>query len=155
MNVFVRDLTAATEAPATGTVQVRRVAKSEAHAYSRLVGQGFGHEEPSATTIDLGLVQVERANVACFTAELDGVSVAGGVVHVDAEIAFLFAGSTLPQHRGRGAQTALIHARLEHARATGCTLVCVASSAGSASERNIERAGFRVVYTRASFERAP
>jgi len=151
VSVFVRDLTQ--PLPVDGAVHVRRVAKGEGLAWSRLVGQGFGHEEPSAATIDLGLAQLDRDAVACFVAELDGTPVAGGVAAIDAEIAFLFGGSTLPAHRGRGAQTALIRARLDHARAAGCKLACVASSAGSASQRNIERAGFRVVYTRASFER--
>ncbi len=135
-----------------GSVRVRRIDKREGTAWARLVGQGFGESEPSAMTIDLGLAQLDREHVACFQAEIEGLPVAGGVLSVDDGIAFLFAGSTLAGQRGRGAQTALIAARVAYARDIGCRLVSVAASAGSSSQRNIERAGFRLSYTRASLE---
>lgn len=133
---------------------VRQVDAPDALAWSRLIGQGFGEPEPSSMTIEIGLAQFGRPEVACFQAELAGVPIGGGVVGLDGGAAFLFAGSTHPDHRGHGAQTALIAARVAFARARGCDLVSVVSSAGSASQRNIERAGFRVLYTRASMERA-
>jgi hypothetical protein len=40
------------------------------------------------------------------------------------------------------------------AEARGCDLATVAAAPGGASQRNIERAGFAVVYTRVSLERA-
>jgi hypothetical protein len=46
-------------------------------------------------------------------------------------------------------QTALIRARLAFAAAAGCDLAAVNTVPGSVSQRNAERQGFRVVYTRA------
>jgi len=154
-NVFVLDPAAVpdTRSPPRD-LRVRQVDSSDALGWSRLIGQGFGEPEPSLMTIEIGLAQFGRPDVACFQAELGGMPIGGGVVGFDLGAGFLFAGSTHPDHRGHGAQTALIAARVAHARAHGCDLVSVVSSAGSGSQRNIERAGFRVLYTRVSMERA-
>ncbi|HSO74006.1 MAG TPA: hypothetical protein VLU47_04145 [Blastocatellia bacterium] len=43
------------------------------------------------------------------------------------------------------------HARLAFAVENGCDLAMVATQPGSGSQRNVERQGFRVVYTRTKF----
>ncbi len=63
-------------------------------------------------------------------------------------VALLFSASTRFQFRKRGVQTALITARLQAAAHAGCDLAMVLTTPGSASERNIQRAGFRVAYTK-------
>ena len=57
--------------------------------------------------------------------------------------------STRPEYRRRGVQTALLHVRLAAARERGCDLAAVMTVAGNDSQRNIERAGFRLAYTKA------
>ena len=44
---------------------------------------------------------------------------------------------------------ALIHARLSAAAAKGCLMATASTLPGSLSQRNYERAGFRVAYTKA------
>jgi hypothetical protein len=46
-------------------------------------------------------------------------------------------------------QSALIAARLAAATAAGCHLAMACTAPGTASQRNYERAGFRVAYTKA------
>jgi GNAT superfamily N-acetyltransferase len=61
----------------------------------------------------------------------------------------LFSGSaTLPTMRRRGLQTALLEARLRYAHEHGCDLAMMVAEAGSQSQRNAERRGFQVAYTR-------
>ncbi len=55
---------------------------------------------------------------------------------------------TLPRFRGEGLQTMLIRARLSIAALAGCDLVTADTAPGSQSQRNYERLGFRVVYTK-------
>jgi len=55
--------------------------------------------------------------------------------------------------RKRGAQSILIGARLTWAVEQGCDLATTTTQPGSSSQRNYERAGFRVVYTRAKVVR--
>ncbi len=46
-------------------------------------------------------------------------------------------------------QTALIAVRIAEAEAAGCDLVCSQAAFGSPSQRNLERAGLSVAYTKA------
>lgn len=73
---------------------------------------------------------------------LEDVAAAG--MTVDAGVAILGAASTLPAHRGRGAQPKLLRRRLEAAAAEGCTLAVATARPGSPSVVNLERAGFRL-----------
>ena len=56
--------------------------------------------------------------------------------------------STRPAFRQRGVQTALLHARMDAAREAGCDLALVVTAPGEDSQRNVERAGFRLAYTK-------
>jgi GNAT superfamily N-acetyltransferase len=68
-------------------------------------------------------------------------------------IVTLFAASTLPSHRRRGVQRALVLARLVRARDAGAEYVIVLTEPGSDSQRNLEtHLGFRVGYTTTIFE---
>jgi len=59
--------------------------------------------------------------------------------------------ATLPEHRGQGAQTALIHQRLHIIPRAGLAVAEVAP--GSASERNYLRCGFKLAHARTHFRR--
>ena len=69
-------------------------------------------------------------------------------------VASLGGASTLPAFRNRGAQTALLQARLAFAVESGCEVAMVTTLPGTTSQRNVERQGFRVVYTRAKLQRS-
>jgi GNAT superfamily N-acetyltransferase len=61
----------------------------------------------------------------------------------------LFGGAaTVPELRRRGLQAALMHARMKYAADHGCDLAMMVAEAGSNSQRNAERQGFTVAYTR-------
>jgi len=50
--------------------------------------------------------------------------------------------------RGRGLQTALLPARLAAVTEAGCEYAVVVTQGGTASQRNCERLGFRVAYSK-------
>jgi GNAT superfamily N-acetyltransferase len=54
----------------------------------------------------------------------------------------------LPEFRQRGVQSALIARRLHEAAKAGCEYAVVSTNPGSGSQRNMERRGFRVAYTK-------
>ena len=61
----------------------------------------------------------------------------------------LFAGAaTVPELRRRGLQAALLEERLRYAFDHGCDLAMMVAEAGSESQRNAERKGFQIAYTR-------
>ena len=68
-------------------------------------------------------------------------------------IAVMAGASTLPQFRQRGAQNALLAERLARSAKNGCDMAMTITLPGTISQRNSERAGFRVVYTRTKLVR--
>jgi hypothetical protein len=63
-------------------------------------------------------------------------------------VAHLAGASTIPAGRKQGAQLALLDARLRYAAEQGCDLALMGAAPGSGSQRNAERHGFRIAYTR-------
>jgi len=63
-------------------------------------------------------------------------------------LATLFADSTVVDFRRTGVHRELIVARLNDALARNCDLATASTLSGSGSQRNYERLGFQVVYTK-------
>jgi GNAT superfamily N-acetyltransferase len=89
-----------------------------------------------------------------FIAELDGQAVACGSLSIRDGVALFAGASTVPAFRRRGAQQALLEARFRYAREVGCDLALMAADPGSGSQRNAERQGFRIAYTRTKWKLA-
>ena len=85
----------------------------------------------------------------CYLAVSDTGDPAGGAAQANRDgLATLFADSTIPRFRGRGLHRELIAARLNEAIAQGCDMATASTQPGSGSQRNYERLGFEVVYTK-------
>jgi GNAT superfamily N-acetyltransferase len=76
------------------------------------------------------------------------VACAGGLIAPEYGMAAFFGAATLPEFRGRGIQRAFMEERLRIARQAGCDLAVTLTMPGTTSQRNVERAGFRTVYTK-------
>jgi GNAT superfamily N-acetyltransferase len=136
---------------------VAKVGPERAGDFADVVAGGFGMPEwskPLAASI------VGRPGWSCYVA-FDGDAPAGaGALHVHERIGWLGFGATLPRYRGRGAQSAILAARIEEARRLGCAAVTTETGEleegrrPSSSYRNIVRAGFREVGVRENY-RAP
>ncbi len=90
-----------------------------------------------------------------FIAFMNGEPAGAGASYINkaAGVVELYSGATRVQYRRRGVQQALVKARLENAKQMGCDLGMVMTTPGSASERNLQRLGFRVAYTKLVFTR--
>ena len=92
----------------------------------------------------------------CFVA-FDGAEPAGaGALFVAGEIGWVGIGATKPEHRGKGAQSALLAARVAAAADAGCSVVVTETGEPvdgrpNGSYRNIVRAGFEPQYVRANY----
>lgn len=88
-----------------------------------------------------------------FIAKLNGVTVGGSVIAIDDNhVGELNLSSTLLDFRGRGVQQALIAKRLSYAKSKGCKLVTASFTPGSLAQKNCERFGFKLAYTRIKLE---
>ena len=116
--------------------------------WSDVVAQGFAEFGPLPDNIFTPFAAMpESIN---YLARVDGVPAGGGMACImrEAGIVALFGTATLPEFRRRGVQTALIRRRLLEATQSGCEYAVVSTMPGSGSQRNMERRGFRVAYTK-------
>ena len=91
----------------------------------------------------------EVPGVVLYLATREGRPAGGGSMRVAEGLAQMCGAGTLPAERRRGVQTALLHYRLADAAARGCDLAVVVTQPGSASQQNVQRQGFELLYTRA------
>ena len=130
-------------------MRVRTIAHDEVSLWADTAAGGWSETPELAGFISaFAAVLLESRGVVCFVAELDGRPIATGAMSLADGVALLAGASTIPAGRRRGAQLALLEARLRHAASVGCDLAMMCAAPGSASQRNAERQGFRVAYTR-------
>jgi ribosomal protein S18 acetylase RimI-like enzyme len=82
------------------------------------------------------------------SAESKQVAVAAGLIIPEHKVLALFGAGTLPEFRCRGIQAAMLSTRLRAGAEAGCDLAVVVTQGGTISQRNCERLGFRVAYSK-------
>ena len=129
-------------------VVIERVTTETADPWMSAIAKGFEQDIVVAESVFGGFSVLPGA--LAFLARIEGkvVGGCGGRVIPEARIAAFFGTATLPEYRGRGVQTALIAQRLHEAALAQCEYAVVSTNPGSGSQRNMERRGFRVAYTK-------
>jgi ribosomal protein S18 acetylase RimI-like enzyme len=84
-----------------------------------------------------------------YLARRDGELAGGASLRQFEGVAQLCGAATLPAHRRRGVQSALLATRLAEAGEAGCDVAVVTTQPGSKSQENVQRQGFDLLYTRA------
>lgn len=140
----------------TGVLQVRAIDPDVDGAVWAETAFAGWVTDPAIAPVMRAIVDTNVANrsVAQYLVEHDGEPIATGSLGIHGDVALLAGASTIPPARGRGAQAALLAKRLVDARARGCTVAMMVADVGSTSQRNAERNGFRVAYTRTKWQRA-
>ena len=134
-------------------ITVRRIDPGEESMWAETAARGWGESpELAAFVRELGVVTVRSKGAASFVAELANQPIAAAALAIHDGVALLAGASTDPAFRGRGAQAALLSERLRHATAAGCDLAMMGALPGSASQRNAERQGFQIAYTRIKWQ---
>lgn len=138
-----------------GIVTTRLAGPGDAALFAETMCRGFGFDR-GLEPFWAGIVGKPRWN--CFIAWLDDIPVATGAMYMDDGYAWLGGGATIAEYRNRGAQAALINARLEAGLSQGVSVFSVETEQpeqgrerGSTSYSNLRKAGFRQVYTRQNF----
>jgi GNAT superfamily N-acetyltransferase len=130
-------------------VQVRVAVEQDHDVWAKTSAEGWSEfQEFAPMMADLSRVSAAKKDGALFLAELEGKPVAAGALSLHAGVALFAGASTIPAWRRRGAQQALLQRRFQHAVEVGCDLAMIVTAPGSSSQRNSERYGFRVAYTR-------
>lgn len=151
---WVRD---ASPAPAVaGPLEIERVGPERAGIFATLLVRVVARGAPVRR--DWMAECVGRPRWRHYLALDGGVPVGCAAMRVHGEVAWLGWGATLPEARGRGAQSRLLTARIDDARAAGCRLLTTETGPNDpdlnpVSWRNVQRAGFTVAYERPSWIR--
>ncbi|HWY71395.1 MAG TPA: hypothetical protein VNX88_22200 [Terriglobales bacterium] len=137
------------------SLRVRIARAEERDLWARTAAEGwreFG--EIADLMLELMRVSVEREDSASFLVECGGQVIATGSLAIHDGVALFAGASTVLEWRRRGAQRLLFESRCRFALDAGCDLAMVCTEPGSSSQRNAERQGFRVAYTRTKWQLA-
>lgn len=130
-------------------IRVHRIDPVEHDVWTRTFVEGWSDAADLGEFLrEAGRVQAHVPGAHRFLATEDGRPVAAGGLFIHDAVALLAGASTIPSARQRGAQLALLDARLRFAAAAACDLAMMGALPGSGSQRNAERNGFRIAYTR-------
>jgi GNAT superfamily N-acetyltransferase len=133
-----------------GKVSVRIAEKEAAEIWARTSAEGWSeYKEFAHLMLEMSRVVAAAKGNVLFLAELDGQAAGAAGLSIQEGVALFAGASTIPALRRQGVQRALLEARFRYAReAAGCDLAMMCTAPGSSSQRNAERQGFRVAYTR-------
>lgn len=150
-NVLYRRLDSNKEfPPSPQRCEIRRSTPDEAEVTGAIVENSFFPEGAPEAFRGLIAPLYQMPDALAYVAAIGGKPVACGtglVVRQHRVFALCGAG-TLIDYRGRGLQTALLRTRMAAAAAAGCEYAVVVTQGGTTSQRNAERLGFRVAYSK-------
>jgi hypothetical protein len=131
------------------SLHVRIPSPDESEKWARTSADGWSTSAEFADLIfEMGRVAATAQGNTPFLAELNGEPIAAGALSIREGVALFAGASTLPAWRRRGAQQALLETRFQYSMQMHCDLAMMVAEPGSSSQRNAERQGFRVAYTR-------
>ena len=137
------------------SLRLVEVGPREADAFARVVATGYGLPDDTVPWI----AETPERGWACWLALEGDEPAAAAAVYVSDGAGYLGFAATLVEHRRKGAQGALLGARIRRARELGCDVVLTETGElrddlPGNSYRNILRAGFEEVAVTANWLRA-
>lgn len=140
---------------AAADVDVRVCTTEERTLWGQIAARGFADgERPQRRHEEFGAIMAGREDAVLVLAWVEGTPAGTGALVIDGGVGWLSGDSTLPHYRGRGVQQASQRHRLLLAREAGCDLAVTEAAPGGGSQRNMERLGFRIVYTHVEFAKS-
>ena len=154
-NVLYRTLDAGIEKLNTETpfFEVREIADGEEELWANVSADGWNLPPEFDVFIrGFGKAMANTTGSHPMIALYDGLPVATGGLFLGDGIALLAGASTIPSARKKGAQSALLAARLQLAQQKGCDIAMMCAQPGTPSQRNAQRNGFCIAYTRIKWQ---
>lgn len=139
---------------AASEVLVRRARLEDAPSIGSIIGPAFDLPQHAA---ELFTKLIDRKRWSLFVAEIDGEVIAAAGMFADGDVAYLAFAATREEFRRRGAQRALMQARLNFAHDAGYRWIAtetgfpLAADESSPSYHNMMWAGFRPVAIRDNY----
>ena len=139
---------------AGGGISTRLIGEADADLWAQTAARGWAteHESLGDFMLAFGKVAARTKGGSPFLAEIDGEPVAAAGFSIYDDVCILAGAATVPEARNRGAQNALLAARLRYAREQGCSLAMMCALPGSQSQKNAQKNGFDIAYTRIKWQ---
>ncbi len=140
--------------PASQTdLRIERIGSESADAFGRIALECF---EMSPVLLPFMSCHVGKPGWLHYLGFDGGHPVSTAALFISGDVAWLGFGSTLPSHRGRGAQGALFARRIADGLAAGCKWFVTETGEDTPQEpnpsyRNMLRAGFKLAYMRPNY----
>ena len=136
------------------TISTRRIKEGEEGIWAATAARGWAtvHESLAEFMLAFGNIAARTAGGAPFLAEIGGEPVAAAGFGIYDDVCILAGAATVPEARNKGAQNALLSARLRYAQERGCTLAMICALPGSQSQKNAQKNGFNIAYTRIKWQ---
>ncbi|HKD08473.1 MAG TPA: GNAT family N-acetyltransferase [Bryobacteraceae bacterium] len=156
-SLLYRDLShLAPDAPELSEVKVSTAGTEERELWAATAARGWSESLELAEILPrLMRTAASVRGATTFLARLNGTPIATAVLYIQNNVALLAGGATVPEARRQGAQRALLTARLRYALEADCRIAAMGAAPGDTSQRNAEREGFRIAYTRTKWSRPP
>lgn len=140
--------------PRNREIVTRPIGENEADRWAAVSASGWATIDPALGDflLDFGKIAARTRGGVPFLAELDGRAIAAGGFSVYDDVCILAGAATIPEARRLGAQIALLSARLKYASENGCSLAMMCALPGSQSQKNAQRNGFNIAYTRTKWQ---
>ena len=137
--------------PMTTDLEVHALTADDTEAWAVIVREAFGMLGPDPGPLLRAVFDDSEARV--FGARDGDQLVGAGAVYFVGDVAAFNTGATLPTHRRRGVQSALLTARAAAASDHGCRLLTAETgpAPGNPSYRNMVRAGLTHQYDRTNW----
>jgi len=153
--VLVQPLAQIAEPTPVAGMSLRAIERADHATWVDTAVAGWSAEPTYGQVIrELSEIVVENPTMTSWLVERAGAPIATGSLGMHDGVALLAGASTIPAGRGLGAQGLLLGVRLAEARRRGCDVALMITNPGSTSQRNAERRGFRVAYTRTKWKLA-
>lgn len=135
-------------------IEVRRIEAGEESLWARTSARGWSELSDHLEGFMLEVAEVcsLRPNAPLFVAQIGGETISAGTLILSDGVVHLGGACTIPEARRQGAQLALLEERLRYGTERGCDIALMGAEPGSASQRNAERHGFRIAYTRTKWQ---
>lgn len=142
-NTLYRPLSAADIAEPDADVAL----SSDADSWARPLGEAF-FDVVTPAALELCRTLHSMPHTQSFVVRYEGEPLAGAQLCFHEGLAVFQCDGTIRRYRRAGLQSKLIRERLSLAARAGCDMATADTEPGSASQRNYEKFGFRLAYTK-------
>ncbi|MBC8100216.1 MAG: hypothetical protein H7Y11_12290 [Armatimonadetes bacterium] len=139
-----------TDYTAPATLYLERIPSGDRELMLDVYAAGFNFSAKTQPVMRASLRGLfDSPNVRFYGANINDKLVGISTLFLSDSVGYVASSTTLPQYRGRGCQPALLNRALADAALEQCDLVVSHCGFASISQRNLERIGLRLAYTKA------